>query len=91
MKKSKKEAELGAVVTKPASSIANKTGSWRTLKPISLKNKCTACGTCTKFCHDGAINIINGKMKIDYDFCKGCGICALECPAKAVIMKKEEK
>ncbi len=92
MKKStKKEAEFAAIVTNPGSSIKNKTGSWRTLKAVVLNEKCTACMTCTKFCPDGAIKIVNGKAKIDYDYCKGCGICALECPAKAVIMQKEEK
>jgi 2-oxoacid:acceptor oxidoreductase delta subunit (pyruvate/2-ketoisovalerate family) len=92
MKKSmKKEAEFAAIVAKPGSSINNKTGSWRTLKPLVLNEKCLACGTCTKFCPDGAIKIVNGKARINYDYCKGCGICALECPAKAIIMQKEEK
>jgi len=35
----------------------------------------------------------NGKLKaeVDYDYCKGCGLCASECPVKAIIMKKDEK
>jgi pyruvate ferredoxin oxidoreductase delta subunit len=28
---------------------------------------------------------------IDYDYCKGCGLCAYECPADAIVMIKEEK
>jgi len=28
-------------------------------------------------------------VKIDYDYCKGCGICAQECPAKAIRMVDE--
>lgn len=27
------------------------------------------------------------KIEIDYNYCKGCGICANECPTKAIIMK----
>lgn len=92
MKKSmKKEAEFAAIVKNPASSIANKTGSWRTLKPLVLNEKCNGCAICVKFCPDGAIRIVNGKARVNYDYCKGCGICALECPVKAIIMQKEEK
>jgi Pyruvate/2-oxoacid:ferredoxin oxidoreductase delta subunit len=29
-------------------------------------------------------------VKIDYDYCKGCGICAQECPAKAIRMVAEQ-
>jgi pyruvate ferredoxin oxidoreductase delta subunit len=42
---------------------------------------------CWVFCPDGAIQIENGKVVgIDLDHCKGCGICAEECPRKAVSM-----
>lgn len=95
MKKQKKkdkkvEIEFGAIITNAGSSLKNKTGSWRTLKPI-VTDKCKACGICMKFCPDGAITIVNGKARINYDYCKGCGICVLECPNKAVFMQKEEK
>jgi pyruvate ferredoxin oxidoreductase delta subunit len=66
------------------------TGSWRTLKPIMNKEKCTECGICMTYC---PVNSIIGdkekKYQIDYKFCKGCGICAHECPSKAIDMKKE--
>lgn len=32
-----------------------------------------------------------GYPKVDYEFCKGCGLCAEECPKDAIEMKKEEK
>jgi Pyruvate/2-oxoacid:ferredoxin oxidoreductase delta subunit len=28
-------------------------------------------------------------VEIDYDYCKGCGVCANECPAKAITMVEE--
>ena len=33
----------------------------------------------------------NGTFTIDYAFCKGCGICAKQCPTKVISMKLEEK
>jgi pyruvate ferredoxin oxidoreductase delta subunit len=30
-------------------------------------------------------------IEIDFQYCKGCGICAVECPAEAIVMVKEEK
>ncbi|KXA91095.1 pyruvate synthase, partial [candidate division MSBL1 archaeon SCGC-AAA259A05] len=29
--------------------------------------------------------------EVDLDYCKGCGICAKECPVDAIEMVKEEK
>lgn len=79
------------IFAEAGSSIKNKTGSWRTIRPVLLKDKCTGCGTCQKYCPDGAIKIVNGKMKINIDYCKGCAICSVECPTHSIIMKKEEK
>ncbi len=89
--KKQKDEEFAGIVTEAGSSLKNKTGSWRTLKPVVLFEKCIGCGTCSKFCPDGCIIISDKKARIDYDYCKGCGICALECPVKAIIMQKEEK
>jgi 2-oxoacid:acceptor oxidoreductase delta subunit (pyruvate/2-ketoisovalerate family) len=53
--------------------------------------KCTRCLLCVLFCPDGAIHWKPDKADIefDYSFCKGCGICANECPTKAITMKLE--
>lgn len=67
----------------------NKTGGWRTLKPILDKEKCTKCMICWKFCPELSIDIIDEYPVIDYIFCKGCGICANECPKKCIEMVKE--
>jgi len=40
------------------------------------------------YCPDGAID---DDLVVDLRFCKGCGICANECPKKAISMVREEK
>ncbi|MFZ5571478.1 MAG: 4Fe-4S dicluster-binding protein [Thermodesulfobacteriota bacterium] len=86
----------GPVITTPGNSVAIKTGSWRSSRPISLKENCIDCLFCWLYCPDMAVNIADGKMAgFNYDYCKGCGICALECPGKkgkkAIAMQEEEK
>ena len=51
---------------------------------------CTACDTCLVFCPDVAITrVTRGRYAIAYDYCKGCGICAEECPRAAMSMQEE--
>jgi 2-oxoacid:acceptor oxidoreductase delta subunit (pyruvate/2-ketoisovalerate family) len=65
------------------------TGSWRTFRPVRDMSKCTSCLRCWFFCPDSAIKVEGTKMTADYDLdhCKGCGICAAECPAKVQAIK----
>jgi len=53
---------------------------------------CTYCGRCDDFCPDLSITIdpASQTREIDYDHCKGCGICAQECPRGAIGWVKEE-
>ena len=53
---------------------------------------CFECDNCYGVCPDNVIEKLGpGRgYKIDYEFCKGCGICANECPCGAIDMKKEE-
>jgi 2-oxoacid:acceptor oxidoreductase delta subunit (pyruvate/2-ketoisovalerate family) len=88
MKKDKAGVTIGAVVIKAGSSISNKTGGWRTFKPVRDKEKCIKCMKCWQFCPDACIN---KEIITDYDYCKGCGICAEVCPVKCIRMIKEEK
>lgn len=81
----------GGVIDKPGSSKKNKTGGWRSKKPVVDKDKCVNCGKCWLYCPAGAVKKEDGEIKIDYDYCKGCGLCARECPVNAIKMKKEEK
>ena len=52
---------------------------------------CNECNTCWFLCPDGVILSRNGVADFDYDYCKGCGICAEECPRGAIILEEESK
>ena len=94
-KKLKNWRELPLGLTLEAgSSLDFETGDWRSDKPIWDAAKCTNCMICWIYCPDSAIIIKDGKVSgIDYRYCKGCGICAEECPPKvnAIKMVREEK
>ena len=84
---------FGPIVAKPGSSRKNKTGSWRTKsRPKFLQKDCIACRLCLLICPEGCIE---GKEKntfhCDYDYCKGCGNCAVICPKQDIQMVPEEK
>jgi NADPH-dependent glutamate synthase beta subunit-like oxidoreductase len=61
--------------------------------------RCFGCGTCNEcencyvFCPDVSILKSGGILshQVDYDFCKGCGICFMECPRGAISLKEEAK
>ncbi len=78
-------------ITDCNSEYLNKTGSWRTVRPIVDQDTCINCGECWKFCPDVAIFVEDEGAVVDFDFCKGCGICADICPVDAIEMEKEEK
>lgn len=68
-----------------------KTGSWRSEKPVWDEKKCIQCMFCWINCPDAAIILKDGKVAgVNYDHCKGCGICAKECPPKASALKMEK-
>jgi 2-oxoacid:acceptor oxidoreductase delta subunit (pyruvate/2-ketoisovalerate family) len=52
---------------------------------------CFECDNCYGMCPDNAvIKLGSGKgFEFNYDFCKGCGICAQECPCGAINMVAE--
>jgi 2-oxoacid:acceptor oxidoreductase delta subunit (pyruvate/2-ketoisovalerate family) len=51
---------------------------------------CFGCDNCYGACPDNAvIKAGPGGYEIDYDYCKGCGICAAECPCGAITMEPE--
>ncbi len=85
-----KELGIAAVCYKP--SVGFMTGDWKTYMPIRDLEKCTTCLTCVMLCPEDAIRFRPelGKIEFDLGFCKGCGICANECPTKAITMKLPE-
>jgi pyruvate ferredoxin oxidoreductase delta subunit len=62
---------------------------WRVFRPILDGDKCVKCQKCWLICPDGVIDRTGAVYAIDYNFCKGCGLCAYECPRKAIRMVKE--
>jgi len=51
---------------------------------------CNLCDTCFTFCPDVAIARLNGAgYEVNYDYCKGCGVCAEECPRYAISIQEE--
>ena len=61
--------------------------------------RCFSCGTCNEcencyiFCPDASILKKGEKIsqQVDYDFCKGCGICFVECPRRAISLEEEAR
>jgi len=90
-KQKKKEGEeIGFVTTLsvPLEGSVGLTGSWRIFIPVKDEEKCNNCLLCWIYCPEACIS---KDIEINFDYCKGCGICAEECPRKAITMVKEEK
>jgi ferredoxin len=55
------------------------------------EEKCDGCGLCAEACHEGAIQIIDGKAKLVSDsYCDGLGDCIGECPRGAISFETRE-
>jgi 2-oxoisovalerate ferredoxin oxidoreductase delta subunit len=91
--KDKSWKELGIAAVSSKASVGFMTGDWKTYMPIRDLEKCTTCLTCVMLCPEGAVRFRpeHGKIEFDLTFCKGCGICANECPTKAITMKLPEE
>ena len=55
------------------------------------EEKCNGCGLCANACHEGAIDIVNGKAKlVRENFCDGFGDCLPGCPTGAITFEERE-
>ncbi len=65
------------------------TGAWRIFKPLR-NEKCIKCRICWQMCPENAVKLDGrGLPYFDYGICKGCGICARNCPVKAIEMVRD--
>lgn len=55
------------------------------------EEKCNGCGLCAEACHEGAIDIVDGKAKlVRENFCDGFGDCLPNCPTGAITFEERE-
>jgi len=88
------ELNLGGNIERGGTAAEFKTGDWRSFKPVYHPENCIQCLFCWIYCPDSAVVLRDGQVTgFDLDHCKGCGICAQECPGKkkvkAITMEEE--
>ncbi len=55
------------------------------------EDKCNGCGACANACHEGAIDMVDGKAKLTREhFCDGFGDCLPNCPTGAITFEERE-
>lgn len=55
------------------------------------EEKCNGCGNCVPNCHEGALQIIDGKVRLISDLmCDGLGACIGHCPEGAITIEERE-
>jgi Pyruvate/2-oxoacid:ferredoxin oxidoreductase delta subunit len=70
-------------------------GTWDRERAMQEAERCLSCGTCNlclqcvSSCPDASIRQVGTKttVAVDLDHCKGCGICAYECPRGVITME----
>ena len=79
----------------PAGGAKAKQGTWEWEQVLQEAERCLSCGTCNRclqcvlFCPDASIRLDENEtaVTVDLDHCKGCGICAYECPRGVITME----
>ncbi len=71
--------------------LTEETALFEARRCLSCGN-CFECDNCYGVCPDNAVIKLGpgNRFRIDYDYCKGCGICATECPCGAIQMVPEQ-
>lgn len=55
------------------------------------EEKCNGCSACAAACHEGAIQMVDGKAKLTReDYCDGLGDCLPACPTNAISFEERE-
>ena len=79
-----------------AKAEAEQEGIWDRELALQEAERCLSCGTCNlclkcvSFCPDASIRLDEdgASVRVDLDHCKGCGICAYECPRGIITMEE---
>jgi pyruvate ferredoxin oxidoreductase delta subunit len=86
-----RDLAIGMAITEPGSSRYNRTGDWRSSRPIWDFAKCVKCGVCSVFCPEGCIKMQKDGLPLaDMEYCKGCGICVVECWTGCISLTEEK-
>ncbi len=85
----RKLAEYPVGPTFRAGHLTDVNAGMRTFRPVINREKCVRCLRCFLVCPDGAVDKSGRELEIDYNYCKGCGVCAYECRPRAITMEKE--
>ena len=96
---SKKHAESKGPVKKRIKGFGEVTSTFTEGIALEEAERCFSCGTCNEcencyvFCPDASIIKTKEILshQVDYDFCKGCGICFSECPRGVISLKEEAR
>ena len=83
-----KTLPIGGAILEAGNTEKKETGSWRVMVPVRNYEKCIHCLRCWIFCPDDSVVVKDGKVVgTNLQYCKGCGICAKECPPKVACIE----